>query len=186
MNYNFTNYKIKKGEKNYSPMESWLPIFYPDGFEVYFRFNEGWSSLEEWGGDKDWNDYQKLKGLTKYVTLNNYHSAIIAFNYNKEEDHYNIFPYVNYPGKEFKIEKNHIVVKKGEIGYAKVEIKKKKVLFTLKDAHGTTLTFEYPFVKRMLVARELGTYPGGGNNSEGPYGGAAFKDADIDIDFRIL
>jgi len=47
-------YTVKKGQSNFRPYESPLPIFGAKGFEVEFEFVKGgWSPPEEWEGDKD-------------------------------------------------------------------------------------------------------------------------------------
>mgnify|MGYP000913140173 CR=1 FL=1 len=73
-------YKIEAGKQNFSPKEPVCPQFGVDGFEIAVRFPaSAWVGLEEWKGDKDWYDWNKLKGETGYFSPNNKSSVMIAW-----------------------------------------------------------------------------------------------------------
>ncbi len=171
-------YSVHTGQTNFRPLENPLPRFNAKGFELEFLFHKGgWCSREEWGGDQDYYDWQKLKGLTGFFSLNNRNSAMFAFRYGEQEESYQIAPYTNFKGR-WKVSQE-IIILAGQPVTVQAVFGKDKVTY-----YYGPLRVEHDF-KRRLVMREIGTYAGGANNAPGPHGGQAFKDMKIDIDFKV-
>lgn len=179
-------YTIKAGDKNYQPLESWWPILSPKGFDVEFEIRPGgWASLEDWGGDRDWFDKMKLKGLTSYFGPNNSRSAMIAFAYGEEPETWVISGYTNYPGSDIQRQGESVIIRSGTRCKAKARLYRNKVIYWI-EYEGRTIEIHHSFVRRLRIAREVGTYPGGSNNADGPHGGRAFKDMSIGIAFKVI
>jgi len=183
---NVTHFKIKKGQSNFRPFESPLPIFGAKGYEARIKMvRGGWSSLEDWGGDKDWMDWQKGVGLTSFFSKNNQDSSFIAFSFGKEEETYNFAPYTNFPKEKIIFPKNKIVVSAGEWLDVKVTLEKSKLYYYL-STENDFIYEVHDFKKNFGITRRVGTFAGGANNSEGEHGGVAFKDMEMLVSFNVL
>ena len=179
-------YSIKAGQRNFRPTESWWPVFNPKGFEIEFEIEPGgWASLEEWGNDRDWDDKMKVRGLTAYFGPNNSRSAMIAFSYGTAPETWEISGYTNYPGSDIQRDGESLIIRSGTRCKAKAEFHRNKVLYLI-EYEGKRVEVEHRFVRKLRVARQVGTYPGGTNNAPGPHGGRAFKDMSMLIDFKVI
>jgi len=179
-------YTVKAGETNFRPLERLLPYWSPAGFSLIATIHPGaWASLEEFGGDQDRADWQKLKGLSSFFSGNNKETAYIAFNYDDEPGFYRAVGYTNFPGSAWVAGKP-VRFKEGEPLYAQADFWRGRVRYQLSSAYGNE-SYYHDFLKRKpLLAREAGTYAGGANNSPGPHGGKAFKDMSIDVSFKVF
>lgn len=81
-----TEYVVEAGKQNFKPGESILPYFTPKGFEVLAVFDSSaWYGKDEWWNeaadevDGDWYDWNKLSGLTNYLSQNNKQTAMYAW-----------------------------------------------------------------------------------------------------------
>ena len=182
-----TTYTIKTGKKNFRPYESPLPIFKPKGFRVSGHILPGgWASKEEWQGDRDRDDWQKLKGITHFFSLNDHRSCMIAFNYGDEYETYNLTAYTNdksYPKGWFA--SGQIIVESKEHFEFENLFGENCMHYSGSSESGLVLD-EIHQINTFRLGREVGTSPGGKNNSPGPYGGRAFKDMSMVLDFKIL
>ena len=179
----FKQYDIKEGQQNFSPKESFWPIYRPKGFRLTAILDEScWYSKEDWtlDYDKDWHDYNKLKGVTNYFTLNNHTSALIAWRPNKEPYHFDIAAYTNFPKTNWIIGEP-VIVEAGQEFSAEGLLSRRKVSYTIQGEKT-----EHSFAKRLWFGRETGTWIGGANNSEGPFGGEASQDMKMWIQFNML
>lgn len=182
-----TRYTVKPGKKNFRPIENPLPVFGAKGFEVYATFDRGgWCSIEDWNGDLDWYDWQKLKGLTRFFSPNNKQSAMFAFRFDKEPEHYQVAAYTNDEDGRF-VASNYVTIEAQHDSIAA------KCVFDSEGyAHYTASTQggEYINAKHRLkpfkLSRRIGTYAGGYDNAPGEFGGRAVKEMSIDITFEIL
>lgn len=179
-------YTIKKGQKNFRPYELPYPYWKPSGFEVQFKFHPGgWCSLADWDFDRDWYDWQKLAGLTRFFSANNKQSAMYAFRFGEEEETYELAAYLNDSAGQ-RIVSNPIVIRTGVYaqGFCSFE-NENHVRFWARQEDESYLNFQHGF-RRPKLMRRVGTYPGGRNNSEGPHGGRAVKAMQIELDFKIF
>ena len=174
-------FKIKKGQKLFRPLIR-IPKTTKNltGFELSFKIERGaWASLEEWKGDKDWYDWMKLGGFTSFFSKNNSDSCLIGFRYGQEPETYEVTGYTNYPNTKFLfgVKPNEIAaVEAGKWYSVRVKIKGGKAMYTLPNG----AKVEFPFKVRGLM-RSVAPYPGGSNNSEGEFGGIAFKNIKLNI-----
>lgn len=176
-------YNVKKGKQNFSPNESLWPVYRPKGFQLTAVLDSScWYSQEDWTTDldRDWYDWNKLKGVTNYFTANNHTSALIAWRPDEKENHFQIAAYTNFPKTNW-IVGEPVIVKAGQEFSAEGMISRRKVNYTIQDQKT-----EHPFARRIWFGRETGTWIGGANNSEGPFGGEASQDMKMWIDFEIL
>ncbi len=181
-----TTYTVKAGQTNFRPLESLMPHWDVAGFSVVSVIHPGaWASLADFGGDRDRDDWQKLKGLTSYFSANNKDTAYIVFAYDDEPGFYKAAGYTNFPGAKWTVGKP-VRFKEGEPLYAQVDFWKNRVQYRISSAHGNETYFHDFKTKGLIVSRECGTYAGGANNAEGPHGGKAFKDMSIDISFKVF
>lgn len=173
-------YNVKKGNQNFKPNESLWPVMNPKGFKLDAMIDSScWYSLEDWNNDRDWFDYNKLKGITNYFTANNHTSALIAWRPHTEPYKFQIAAYTNYPKSGWTIGKP-VTVAANTIFSCEADLTKKKVTYSIQGQ-----TTEHAFAKRIWMARRTGTWMGGANNSDGPYGGAASKDMKMWIEFDL-
>lgn len=172
-------YQIKPGQKNFRPFENPLPRFGARGFELNFMIESGaWCSLEDWQGDRDYYDWQKLKGLTSYFSSNNRRTAMFAFRFGVEPETYQLVSYTNYPGKR-RGTGQILTFKADELVFTQAVFAAEEAIFYY-GPHRMAHDFRAGY-----VMREVGTYPGGANNADGPHGGRALKAMTIKAEFTI-
>ena len=181
-----TEYTIAPGQSNFRPLENPAPIFMPSGFRVAFKFDPScWYSLEDWEGDIDWYDINKLKGLTYFFSANNRCSALIGWRPAKAENTFEVMPYTNDRKGRFQFSPG-ILVYAGEMVYAESYIGPNHVEYRLKY-YGVETSYKHDFNRPWLrVFREVGTSIGGANNSPGKYGGYATQDMKLWADFEVV
>jgi|GEM_PF-6879906 len=175
-------YNIKQGKQNFSPTESIWPIYRPKGFDLVAVLDSScWYSQEDWtyDVDGDWYDWNKLKGITNYFTPNNHTSALIAWRPDTIPYHFQIAPYTNYPKATWTVGDPVVVAANMPINCS-ADFSKRKVEYTIQDQETT-----HGFARRIWFGRETGTWMGGANNSEGPFGGPASKDMWLWVDFSF-
>lgn len=98
-------YTVKPGKTNFTPKESIWPKFNVSGFEVTGQFLPGgWTSKNDWSYqdaegvtevDGDRSDWQKLKGITHWLTRNNRRSLMFAFSFGDNSETYKVTAYTN-------------------------------------------------------------------------------------------
>lgn len=167
---NFIEYKIKKGKQNFKPNENFWPIKLPNNVTLSMAFDSSaYWSFNDWEQDKDYFDINKGVGYTHAFSKNNSQSFFIGWRPKKDCDQtFETFIYVNdnktkwYISESLDVATNEVVVADLTLGTNTLE-------YCLKN-NITELTGELPW-EPITLAREAGTWIGGANNSEGPYGG---------------
>ena len=184
---NATRYEIRAGQQNFQPKESIWPQFSVDGFQLAVRFPaESWVGLGEWEDDGDWYDWNKLKGVTDYFSPNNRNSALIAWRWGVAPNTFQLTAYTNQKDGSWTITGKPVTIYAGEVAYCQAITNRKNVYYEI-EYFGNTTEYNHKWKRPWLwVAREVGTWIGGENNSPGPYGGEAAKDMSIDIDFQLF
>lgn len=178
-------YRIKAGQKNFRPLECPWPIIRPIGFEVRFRIMPGgWCSLEDWGNDRDWNDWQKIKGVTHFLSPNDRRTAMGVFSFGEEPETYRIGAYTNDKKGNHKHQRA-LVISSDQWCTLKCTFEPKLALFDFSSQQIKVPTIKLEF-NDFKVGREVGTFAGGRNNSPGPYGGKAVKRMVMEADFKPL
>lgn len=188
-------YTVKAGKTNFRPLENPFPVRNPKGFEISFMFLPGgWCSKEDYtytdenGNevfDKDWNDWQKLKGFTHFFSSNTKRTAILAFRFGEQPETYEVCAYINdKKGRPLYDNDNTLIVEANEQASGTMQVINNVAVFNLATEGGGYYEEQHPF-DLFKLCREVGTYAGGANNSPGPYGGQAAKDMSIRIDFKI-
>ena len=173
-------YQIKPGQKNFRPFENPLPRFGATGFELELIIEPGgWCSLDDWQGDRDYYDWQKVKGLTSYFSPNHCRTAMFAFRFGEQEETYQIAAYTNFPGKTRTVGPV-LEVQAGEKVFAQAVLNRQEAIYYY-GSHRVVHDF-----KRAWIMREVGTYAGGADNATGPFGGRAVKPLTLNLAFSIL
>ena len=182
-----TEYTIAPGQSNFRPLENPAPRWNVSGFRVAFRFDAScWWSVEDWEGDKDRDDWNKLKGLTYFFSSNNRCSALIAWRPGKRENVFEVTAYTNDKRGGFTVTGQPVEVYAGELVYADCYISPNRVHYTI-SYFGVETKYEHDFSRPWLkVFREVGTSIGGANNSPGKYGGYATQDMKLWADFEVV
>lgn len=177
-------YTVKAGNTNFRPLENPLPVRKPTGFEISFIFLPGgWCSKEDWEGDNDWKDWQKLKGITHFFSGNTRRTVMFAFRFGERPETYEICAYTNDKKGNAKWY-GSLIVDTGEQVSGWLKLEGGKAIYHLATEGGSYFDESHSF-KLFKLCREVGTYAGGANNSPGPYGGKAVKDMSIKIKFDI-
>lgn len=186
-----TKYTITEGKQNFKPIDNPFPRRAKE-FQVIARLTEScYYSFEDWDQDQDWNDWNKLKGLSWFFSDNAYDSALIGWRPGEAKNTFQISPYTR-NGKESHQALSRdkaIVVKADETFKVTVKIYRKVVHYDIETADG-----DHHYVTHNLKRkkprwyREMGTWIGGANNdAEGkPYGGKATKDMTLYAKLRII
>lgn len=179
-------YTIKAGDKNFRPLESWKPYFFPKSFTGSCTLTEScWWSIEDWKRDQDIKDWRKIKGLTSYFSPNNRHSSMIAWATDPQENVFRICAYTNYSGSSRQVS-DFITVKAGEEFRFNASMSGNTVGYRIwRSGEAKAALMVYHDFKRPCVGREIGTWFGGANNAEGPYGDVATQDMNMFISFKI-
>lgn len=185
-------YTIKPGQKNFRPYEPIWPIWKPGGFTISGKFLPGgWCSEEEWSYkdengnivvDRDIDDWQKLGGVTNFWSANSKQTAMFAFTFGKDEETYEVTPYTN-PKKGRFVAGKPMLVESGEQWFLDNDILKNKAVYNMYSEGNKSEEQDAPLTSFWL-GRQVGSYPGGENNSPGPYGGEAIKEMSIEMDFK--
>lgn len=180
-----TTFTIHPGQRNFQPHEFLRPFWKPSGFELAFRFHlGGWCSLDDWEGDKDWYDWQKLAGLTHFLSANNRRTAMYAFRFGEVPETYEVCPYINDKKGGFEWG-NSIIVEADNPAQGFCDFKDGYAKFWAYQGQDQVLNYRHGFDRPKLM-RRVGTYAGGANNSPGPHGGRALKTMRIDISFKVI
>lgn len=187
-------YTVQKGKANFKPKESIWPKFGVSGFEVTGWFVPGgWASKEDYSYvnpkgdlvlDNDRQDWQKLKGLTYWLSRNNRRSLMFAFTYGDNPETYTVTAYTNDKKGGWYASGQH-TLKSGEIFTGRCVMKGNYATYQFWVDGELRFTTKHDF-KTMKSVREMGTFAGGANNSPGPFGGVAAKDMEIQLSFSIL
>lgn len=193
-------YKIKKGKKNFRPLEPWRPHWNVRGFKFEIIFDEScwWDLEKDYQGDKDYFDWHKLCGVTAAFGRNNYRTAYIAFKPAQGQE--NTMLLTGYTND-----------KKGDWEYGNEAIKAIPVQCGVK-AYGDAYFMTHSELGHQMVSyeinvqgeneqlickhdfdfpwhgffRQTGTSFGGANNSPGPYGDRAIQDMKLYLGFKCL
>lgn len=186
-------YTIKAGKQNFKPRE---PIFprCAKGFEIKALLDKScWWSSEDWQGDRDRQDWNKLAGITSAFSANNKRSAMIAWRPADVENTFLLTAYTNDRAGGFEAGMSGmsaIAVKAGERFRAQCYIAEELFrheaeykIFTTSGELWCNHRFDAPWLP---LYRQVGTWMGGADNSPGPFGGAASKDMSIQIAFSWI
>lgn len=172
-------YTVEAGEQNFKPNESILPFFAPKGFDVLAVFDSSaWYSLDDWEGDRDWYDWNKLSGLTNYLSQNNKQTAMFAWRPDSTAYLIQVAAYTNDKRGGFTpgpVER----VPCGKLFIGKVNWSSRIARYTYGE-HAVDHN-----VTRPWISRHTGTWIGGANNAAGPYGGAAHKEMKLSVEMRV-
>ena len=193
-------YTIQTGKQNFKPCEPIWPKHYPSGFRFRAVLDAScWWSKEDWKGDKDRNDWNKLCGMTGAFSRNNRRTAYIAWRPADIENTFLVTAYTNdkkggfmwgWQGEANRY-LNAITVKANEEFTGACTMFKKngqnylsyELLRPKYPNH--PLVIEHPFDPSWhRFYRQVGTWMGGADNSPGPYGGGAHKKMKLWLDFK--
>lgn len=174
-----SEYTVQAEKQNFKPNESFLPYIAPKGFEVLAYFDStSWYSLEEWAGDRDWYDWNKLSGLTNAFTANNKQTVMYAWRPDSTAYLIQVAAYTNDKRGGFTAGPVELVPC-GELFIGKVNWTSEVARYT----YGETAIDHK--ITRPYVVRHTGTWIGGADNSPGPFGGRAHKEMKLRIDMRV-
>lgn len=182
-------YTILPGRQNFAPAEPVWPRLGPGfRFRAVFHHSCYWS-WADWGYDRDWYDWNKLAGLTWFFTPNNHTSALVAWRPGNVKGKIQVAPYVNYPGAAWTVG-DTLTVDTGADENApellgNVYVGRRGIIYRLWYGD-ESLKQEIPFKRPWpWISRQVGTWIGGGNDKEGPYGGEATQEMKLWLDFSM-
>ncbi len=176
---NMKDYVVEAGRQNFRPNESILPRIAAKGMEVYAVFDSSsWWSIDDWNGDRDYYDWNKLKGLTAYWSTNNRQTAMFAWRPDSTAYTIQVTAYTN-DKKGGWTAGPPVRVRCGDLFTGIINWTSRKASYQ----YGEESVIHD--LRRPYVTRETGTWIGGGNNSEGPYGGQAHKEMKVSVETRI-
>ena len=174
-------YAIQPGQTNFRPCEPLLP-FRAKGFRgAAILDGSCWWSSEDWDGDADRKDWNKIKGVTSWATTNDRNSAMVAWRPADEQGVFEVCAYTNYPGRQRQTGQA-IKIRAGErLDFeCKIYARKAQYRFTMQ---GHVLGIAGHDYRAAWLYREIGTSFGGANNSAGLYGGAATQKMVMWVEF---
>ena len=175
-------YTIQPGQSNFRPFDSWLPRFNVRRFTVRALFRHScYFSLTDWENDKDWHDWNKLKGITDFFSANNSRSCMVAWRPDKKNAWFQVAAYMNYPGTDVQITPLGIVQADTEFS-VEVRMNGDEAMFEYSD--GLVRNTARLHYRRPWVSREIGTWMGGANNEPGPYGGKATQYMELEAEVK--
>lgn len=171
-------YEIRAGQQNFKPLESPLPKW---GKMVTIDAELDSScfySWRDWSFDRDWWDWNKLKGVTSFFGANNKTSAMVGWRPANIKG-FMLTPYVNdKKGKAHYADgSDAFFIEVNQPFRVTIELQKNKAVYTF-TAGDKAKTYTISQWRRPWhgIYREVGTWIGGANNEPGPYGGAATQD----------
>ena len=181
-----TTYTILPGQSNFRPLENPKPRRC-SGFEVAFRFAPScWWSVEDWEGDKDREDWNKLKGLTYFFSANNRCSAMIAWRPADDMNVFEVTAYTNDKKGGWEVTGQPVRIYAGEVCYARCYLGPRWIEYEV-EYFGVKTRYAHAWNRPWLkLFREIGTSIGGANNAEGPYGGEATQPMEMEIAFQTI
>lgn len=177
-----TEYNIAPGQWNFRPMGPWCPRLLRK-MEYEFMFDpSAYYSLDDWKGDMDFYDINKLVGLTAMFSANNKQSALLGWRPSEVKLYIELFAYTNDKSGSWRATSLMRVPVNQKV-WASINWENDQVTYQVKfeDAR-ETVTHPLPLPTLNLV-RPVTLSFGGANNSEGPYGGAAPKHIKIYLSY---
>lgn len=183
-----TKYEVKKGKSDFKPNYLRLPYKRPKQIEIEFYFDE--NCWYDYMGDGDQYDWNKIAGISCYFSGNANRSIMAAFRANPTEKYlFDVTTYSNLPNK---------VTKKGFGNGNEVMLQvyaKEKTRLLIENhldewycrfdtARIISNTAFHPVVQGAIV-NKIGSWVGGKNNSEGPFGGVAPHDMTLWMNMKF-
>lgn len=186
-------YCIDPGKTDFRPRE--FPFIWPVrmfAFELNFSFTE--SCIYDWGDDRDADDWNKVGGISLKLTNHKINSIMAAWRPNPDKGEIDVTIYRHINGKVFKGDgttgetmlslqpKGHgrlliVPFNRGKTFVASLE--------SVKDSiRPNPLNIE--FSKKHFLAKRIGTWFGGSNNSAGEFGGVASQYMEMWHGFRLI
>lgn len=197
-------YSIKEGQRDFKPFDSGiLPFNLNKVKEIQITFNLDESCWYNWGTDNDQYDWNKLAGVSKYLTFNNSDSStMIVWRPALKEGFFEISVLTNWVngylvGEYWKEGNNEVLLTVpasvnvyATISLANTErnvnpaVKDYEICLT-SEIHDKEICVKHIKGDYNLV-RRTGCFFGGKNNASGPYGGEASKDMHLYYDYKII
>lgn len=174
---NLKTYEIQPCQQNFNPLESPLPKF-GTRFDITAILDSTcFYSYSDWKFDRDWFDWNKLKGVTAAFSANNRNTVMVGWRPSNIDNFMVLTPYINTrKGKaKFEDRSSGFVVECNKPFTVDIRIYSRQTQFTFKQGdieRKYTYRFKRPFP---TIWREVGTWIGGENNDPygQPFGGAA-------------
>ena len=181
-------FSIKKGKRDFCPRDSiaiWLTsrlksIYY----EVYFHE----SCLYDMGKDKDQLDWNKGGGVSFHMFTNTDDAIMWVWRSlpKTREIEVTMYWHIKNSGKKFHVSKKTFKVKIEKEWSEKIEIELIKLsdkdwTLLISDSNTTETIDRVTIRKDFLLARSIGVFFGGENNSEGEFGGVAPQEMKLRI-----
>lgn len=143
-----------------------------------------WWSIDDWEGDRDYEDANKLKGLTHAFSLNNHTTAMLAWRPAHKLHTMEVAAYTNDKNGDWMIGPWKTIAC-GDKGIASCKFDQGVAKYSIILPHHEVDFVTHPFPQCAMM-REVGTSIGGADNSPGPYGGKATQAMKLYCDFRVL
>ena len=182
----FQVFRVKAGNHRFLPMRSLCPRGFQYSFtgsvvfdSAAYVFPAEYKRPDESGIDFDYFDWNKLFGLTGYLSRPNKNAAMIAWRWDVDSAYcFQLAAYTNDRRGDWRVSDPVTICAGQEAQFSMFEYKG-EALYSI-YANGTLRT-RHPW-KRPFVSAEIDTWMGGQNNAPGPFGGVAHRDLEIRID----
>ena len=195
-------YSVKAGNHLFCPIRSLTPYRKHD-FAGFVEFDSSayvhpveWSYEHEDGVslDYDYFDWNKLAGLTGYLSRPNRNSVMIAWRWAVDRPYcFELAAYTNdrkgdwrvsYEEKDEQGLRKTVTVCAGERAWFFGKEHRGMMLYTLVGPANRPVVVEHPW-RRPWVVAEINTWFGGANNAAGPFGGVPHRDLFVDLHMEI-
>jgi len=192
-------YNISPGQSNFRPLDP-VGLSRKKDFRFQVAFHHScYFSLEDYEDDRDWEDVNKLVMATLAYTGNNHNAYGVGFMPDSEAGKILVTPYTNFPGTDFTTNREESIsvgtaaslmeaIHAGLVVEGEVRQDRRKVNYEIM-LNGQRLEVSHPFKSKWFmpwIARRVGTYMGGANNSPGRFGGQAHKDMKLWLAFEYI
>ena len=186
-------YKVKKGKQAFRPSVSFCPRW-AMGFELTSRLTPScWWSAEDWQGDADRSDWNKLGGMTFALSRNNRTAALIAWRPADLRNTFLITGYTNDSKGGWQVGAEsigYLVVSAGDTFTCTARLEQSMVAthvrYEIQNDTGESIWFYHQFDSPILpLYRQVCAWIGGANNAPGDYGGEAHKRMVLYKDFKF-
>lgn len=186
-------FRIKPGQTDFRPRE--IPWIWPAGmcaFQLDFSLLE--NCLYDWGSDRDSDDWNKLGGVSFNIRNNKINSIMAAWRPNIDAGEFDITIYRHVNGKVFKGDgtANETLLSLKPRGHGRLLIvpfdRGKSCMVSIESVKDGIRPnpISVQFGKRFWVAKRLGTWFGGANNSPGEFGGVASQYMELWTGFKLI
>lgn len=182
----YKTFSVKQGKHRFTPIRSLCPRGFAYTFSGSVIFDSSayvfpveYQRPDHNGIDFDYFDWNKLFGITGYLSRPNRNSAMIAWRWDVDSAYcFQLAAYTNDRHGDWRVS-DPVTICAGQEAQFSMFDYKGEALYAI-YGNGVLRT-RHPW-KRPWITSEIDTWMGGENNAPGPFGGVAPRDIEIRID----